>query len=284
MKFFRIHKNYYFIIVVLIAVIISSISIGYILKLLHSKKLVYVLKINDIISYEGLDIDSMYNFLKKFKGDGIILYIDSPGGGLETYKIVNALKNLNVPKLCYVHYYATSAAYWICSQADYIIAEPHSVVGSVGGIIEIISYSRLFEKLGIDVVIVKEGEYKDVGNPFRNITEEEKELLRKKLNLIVEEFRNDVKSKRNLTNESLVFSGLWFLGIESIDIGLVDSLGDFEDAKERISSMLNTSLDNIEFVFISFEKKESLFEKLSRVFISEFYKLILRDLEVVVYS
>jgi len=249
---------------------------------MYGKKTIYVLMIKDPITYEKLDIDSMYRFLKDFKGDGLILYIDSPGGGLETYKIASALKNIDVPKLCYIHYYSTSGAYWLCSQADYIIAEPFSIVGSIGGIIEFVTFSRLFEKLGIDVIIIKEGEYKDIGNPFRNITEEEIEILRKKLSLLVEEFKKDIRTKRNITNESLVFSGLWFFGIESKDLGLVDYIGDFDDTKRKIASMLNTSIDNIKFVFVDFKKKESILEKISKVFISEFYNTILRKL--VIYS
>ena len=226
------------------------------------KKIVYVVKIDDIVSYKYLNIDRLYNFLEDFKGDGIILYIDSPGGGLETYKIVQAIKNLSVPKVCYIKYYGASAAYWICSQADYIIAEPYAITGSIGGIIMYLNFAELLKKIGIKPVIIKEGELKDLGNPYRNLTEYEKEILHRKLKIFVDKFRNDVLSKRNITNSSAVFSGEWFFGIEAKELGLIDNLGDYETAKDVIAEMLNTSKEDIAFVEVTFKKEKPWIHKI----------------------
>ncbi len=229
------------------------------LKFEFAKK-VYVIKITKPILYSDLDIDGLYYFLKHFKGDGLILYIDSPGGGLETYKIVKALKNLSVPKVCYIHYKGVSGAYWICSQADYIISEDFSIVGSIGGIAMEFNFANLLRKLGINVTIVKTGKYKDVLNPFRKLTKEDIEFIRKKLDLFVNEFKKDVLRKRNIANVSDVFSAKWYFGKEAIKLGLVDELGDYEKAKEKIREMLNTT--NVIFIEKDFSKKKNFLENL----------------------
>ncbi len=229
------------------------------LKFEFAKK-VYIIKIEEPILYSDLDIDRLYYFLKHFDGDGLILYIDSPGGGLETYKIVKALKNLSVPKVCYIKYHGLSGAYWICSQADYIISEDYALVGSIGGILMYFNFANLLERLGINVTILKTGEFKDTPNPFRNLTKEDIEFLKKKLDLFVNEFRKDVLSKRNVTNITDVFSAKWYFGKEAIKLGLVDELGDLEEAKKKIKEMLNTT--NVIFIEKDFSKKRGFLESL----------------------
>ena len=255
------NKSKRFFIILVVVFVFAIVLILYIVKnigyFIH-KKTIYVVKIDDVISYQSLDIDRLYNFLEDFEGDGIILYIDSPGGGLETYKIVQAIKNLSVPKVCYIKYYGSSAAYWICSQADYIVAEPYAITGSIGGIIMYMNFADLLDKIGIKPVIIKEGELKDLGSPYRNLTEAEKEILYRKLKIFVDKFKDDVLSKRYIRNSSIAFSGEWFFGVEAKELGLVDDLGDYEVAKEVIAEMINTSKEDISFVEVTFKKEEAL--------------------------
>ncbi len=244
-------------------------------RVVFPKKTVYVIRITDFISYDTMDIDRLYNFLKTFHGDGILLYIDSPGGGVETYRIVEAIKNVSAPKLCYIHYYGTSGAYWICSQADRVVAEPYAITGSIGGIIEYLDFSGLLKKLGINPIIIKVGKYKDIGNSFRNITPEERDILYRKLKLFVDVFKQDVLDKRNITNVSEAFSGEWFFGVEAKKLGLIDELGDYETAKEEMAKLLNTSVDNINFVTVSFEKEKPLLLKLLGFSIGDLVKKVI---------
>ncbi|HIP89966.1 MAG TPA: S49 family peptidase [Candidatus Nanopusillus sp.] len=255
-KFFIILSVVFIFVIALAAYVIKNA--GYFIH----KKTVYVVKIDDVISYKYMDIDKLSNFLENFKGDGLILYIDSPGGGLETFKIVQAIKNLSVPKVCYIKYYGTSAAYWICSQADYIVAEPYAITGSIGGVIMYMNFAGLLRKIGVEPVIIKEGRLKDLGNPYRNLTEHEKEILHRKLKIFVDKFKNDVLNKRNIHNRSAVLSGEWFFGIEAKELGLVDNLGDYETAKNIIAEELNTSKNDIAFVEISFKKEELWISKI----------------------
>ena len=241
----------------------------------YPKKTVYVVKITGFISYDTMNIDGLYHFLKNFHGDGLLLYVDSPGGSLETYKIVEALKNVSVPKVCYIHYYGASGAYWICSQANKIVAEPFAITGSIGGIIEYLDFSGLLKKLGITPVIIKVGKYKDMGNDLRNITPEEREIMYKKLKMFVDIFQRDVLAKRNITNTSEAFSGEWFFGIEAKKLGLVDELGDYQTAKEEMAKLLNTSVNNINFVEVSFEKPKPLLYKLLGFSIADLVKKVI---------
>jgi protease-4 len=215
-------------------------------------------------------IDKLYYFLKHFHGNGLILWIDSPGGGPEAYKIVEALQNLSVPSVCYIHYYGTSAAYWICSQADKVVAEPFAIVGSIGGIVVYLSFYGFLKKLGIEPVVIRVGKYKDILNPFSNITPQEKEIIKKKLEVLVNIFRRDVLRKRKIKNVTLALSGQWFFGITAKKIGLVDYLGDLDTAKKIIAKMLNTSVNNINFITVSFDKNNLISEILGEFLIPSF--------------
>ncbi|MEM5871711.1 MAG: signal peptide peptidase SppA [Candidatus Aenigmatarchaeota archaeon] len=215
---------------------------------------------------ETFTTEDAFHMLKKVEEDpnikGVLFVIDSPGGSVvASREIAYAVRDLNKPKLCWLGDIAASGAYWIASSCDHIMADPLTITGSIGVTASYLEFSKLFEKYGITYEQITSGERKDIGSPFRNLTEEE----RRKLQYITEEifsyFINDIKKRRNLTEEQVneLSKGDVYLAKDAINLGLVDSLGTLKDAKEKIKKMCH--VEKVEFIPIE-KKSLSLLELL----------------------
>jgi len=99
-------------------------------------------------------------------------------------------------------------------------------------IIEVPNYQELLKKLGVDYVVIAQGKYKDIGSPVRPLTPEEKEILLGQTKIIYEQFITDVAKGRKLSREEVrdLATGLAFTGSEALRLGLIDELGNFQDA------------------------------------------------------
>lgn len=169
---------------------------------------------------------------------GVVLYIDSPGGGVvETKEIARALSSLAAekPVIAYIGDVGASGAYYVATFADAIVADEDSMVGSVGVISSHMIYKNLLEeKLGINTTVIKSGDLKDMGSPYRQMTNEEIAILQQMVDIIHDEFLEVVVYNRGLSEESIAIveeSGL-FLGSQALDIGLIDMTGGLMDAVE----------------------------------------------------
>ena len=181
----------------------------------------------------------------------VLIQINSPGGSVvASREMVSVVKGMKKPSICWLGDIAASGAYWLASSCDHIMADPLSLTGSIGVTASYLSFSGLFDKYGIKYEQITSGESKDIGTPFRNMTEEE----RKKMEYIVDEtykyFITDITDSRNLTPDQImqVENGDIFLGKDAVDLGLVDSLGSFSDAKDK--AMQIAGIDNADFVVL----------------------------------
>ncbi len=192
---------------------------------------------------------------------GIILNINSPGGTVVASKeIADAVKNVDKPVVALIREVGASGAYWVASASDYIIADPLSVTGSIGVIGSYLEFSDLFSEYGVKYQEIKTGDYKDLGNPFKNLSENERGLLVGKLQIIHNYFVNEVSKNRG-RDLSRYGNGLFYLGTEAMDIGLIDALGDKDDAVAKIKEMAGIS----EYELVLYEKQRSLLDVLSRI-------------------
>ncbi len=165
----------------------------------------------------------------------IILRIDSPGGGVgpsqEIYReIIRAREVKNV--IVSMGGTAASGGYYIASAGNSIVANPGTITGSIGVIMQYYQYRELAEKIGLKMETIKSGEFKDIGNPHRELTEKEREILNAVISDIQTQFVNDVATGRNLAPEKVreIADGRIFTGAMAKEWGLVDQLGNFEDA------------------------------------------------------
>jgi protease-4 len=177
--------------------------------------------------------------LKEFRNNknvkAIVLRINSPGGGVgpsqEIYQEVR--KTSRVKKIvASMGAIAASGGYYVASAADHIMASPGSITGSIGVIMEFANFQELFKKIGVSAFVLKSGEYKDIGFPLRKMTPQEKALLQAFIDNVHQQFVAAVAQGRKISKEKIqaIADGRILSGEQAKVLGLLDSLGNFEDA------------------------------------------------------
>jgi protease IV len=181
----------------------------------------------------------------------VLFVINSPGGsvvaGDELYR---AIDSLNKPRVSYFRESAASAAYYIATPTDYIISEPNALTGSIGVVMYSYNFGELARRLGIEDVVVKSGEMKDIGNPMRNMSESEQALLQDAVDEIFANFRSTVEENRgDKLNHALyteALDGRVLTGRMALDAGLVDAVGSREDAIVKAAELGGIEYESIE--------------------------------------
>jgi protease-4 len=176
--------------------------------------------------------------VKAFQADAnvraLVIRIDSPGGLVAPcQELVKALENFRKPKIASMGSVAASGGYYIAVSADTIYANPGTITGSIGVIMEAIEFSGAMEKLGVKSEVIKSGRYKDSGSPFRAMRPDEREVLESMLMNVYEQFVKDVmKGRQRMTEEAVraLADGRVYSGEEARLLGLVDETGGYEDA------------------------------------------------------
>ncbi len=216
-------------------------------------------------SQPTLSSSTIVSFIEAANNDnnikGIILNINSPGGAVVPSKeVVDSIKKVNKPVVALIRDVGASGAYWIASAADHIVADPLSITGSIGVIGSYLEFSDLFGEYGIKYQSIISGKDKDLGSPYTNLTNEQRVLLEGKLAKIHKYFIDDVNKnrKKNLTPYA---TGLFYLGIEAKEIGLIDELGGKEEAINATLKLAN--ITNYELAV--FRKERTIFDLLQRV-------------------
>jgi len=195
---------------------------------------------------QGSDyIVSRLNSLSRVKGlKAVILRINSPGGTVaavqEICQEIENLKKQGIKVVASLGDIATSGAYYIASSCDSIVANPGTLTGSIGVIIPLVNFQGLMGKLGIKTETIKSGKYKDIGTSTKEMTPEEREILQQLVDNAYQQFLNAVKKGRGNKvkgNWEEIADGRIFTGEQAYNLGLVDYLGNFEEAK-RITKEL----------------------------------------------
>ena len=184
--------------------------------------------------------------LKRFREDdtikAIVVRIDSPGGGVgpsqEIYREIRKTveKKSVVASMGSV---AASGGYYVAAGAEKIVANPGTITGSIGVILGFANYQELLQKIGLVPVVVKSGEYKDMGSPVRPMRAEERQIFEDFARKIHRQFIQDIVRGRQMDPKHIeaLADGRIFTGEESKDLGLVDRLGNLEDAIEWAGRM-----------------------------------------------
>src|SRR3989338_1492016 len=191
----------------------------------------------------------------------IIFEINSPGGSaVASEEIANAIKKVDKTTVALIRETGASGGYWVASATDYIIANRMSVTGSIGVIASYLDFSGLIKDYNVTYERLVSGKYKDMGVPFRELTPTERILFQKKLDLIHEYFIEEVAKNRGLTNEQVndLATGIFYLGSEAKELGLVDELGGEEEAIAYLEKELNITVEIVEYV-----EKPSFFDILA---------------------
>src|SRR3989344_4529148 len=164
----------------------------------------------------------------------LLLDINSPGGSaVASDEIAAAVKKSTKPVVALIREAGASGAYWIASSTDHILANRMSITGSIGVISSYLEFSGLMEKYGIGYEQLTAGERKDLGTPYRKLTDQEKKILQQKLDKIHSFFIEEVAANRHLEVSTVqkIATGEFLLGVEALELGLVDQLGGKEEAE-----------------------------------------------------
>ncbi|MED5248417.1 MAG: signal peptide peptidase SppA [Candidatus Neomarinimicrobiota bacterium] len=205
-------------------------------------KKVGIIKINGPI----ISSESTVSQLEKFKNrkdiSAIVLRIDSPGGLVaptqEIYEKVKSLRGIK-PVVTSMGSVAASGGYYIALGSDTLIANPGTIVGSIGVIMNYPIATELLGKVGIKFETVKSGNLKDVGSYSREVTDADRKHLNDMVTNIHSQFVSAVGENRSIKRSELIklADGRVFTGLQSKELGLIDLLGTYEDAIALAGSM-----------------------------------------------
>jgi protease IV len=178
--------------------------------------------------------------LRAFVGDpsvrAIVVTIDSPGGAVapsqSIYQELRKAREGGIPVVASIASIGASGGYYIALAADSILALPGSLTGSIGVIMEFPNAAELLGKLGVSMVVVKSSEHKDIGSPFRDVSEGDRLLLQAMITDVYEQFVGAVALERRLGEDSVrsIADGRLFSGKQALEAGLVDRHGNLADA------------------------------------------------------
>ncbi len=201
-----------------------------------------------VIPIEGPITDSepivsqLVDFRKDKRIKAIILRINSPGGGVgpsqEIYREVR--KTIKTKKVIgSMGSVAASGGYYIAAATNKIVANPGTITGSIGVIMEFVQIQDLLKKIGIGLEVLKSGEFKDIGSPHRKMTEKEKKLIEGLISDVQGQFVDAVAQGRSLSVEEIqkIADGRVLTGAQAKELGLVDELGNFRDAVDLAKEM-----------------------------------------------
>jgi protease-4 len=194
-----------------------------------------VISVSGMISDSESTIEQLKKFVKDDSVKAIVLRINSPGGGVapsqEIYEEVKKAR-AKKPILASLGALAASGGYYIACATQRVYSNPGTITGSIGVIMPFMNVKDLVEKLGVKGMTVKSGAFKDMGSPLRDMTPGERELLQGVVDNVHLQFVNAVADGRNLDREDVlrIADGRIFTGEQAKGLGLVDVLGNLEDA------------------------------------------------------
>ena len=232
-------------------IIIFVVGIGLLFFLLIARTLVQsapigdkvaVIDVTGAISRTETIIDQIHQYRDDQAIKAIVLRINSPGGSVApVQEIYSELKKLEKPIVASMGSTAASGGYYIAAIADEILANPGTLTGSIGVIMQFTKLKGLYEKVGLEQQVVKSGKFKDTGSPVRDMTDEERELLQVTLDDVHNQFIDAVFEGRqaHLTREEIVAlaDGRIFSGRQALEHKLVDQLGNLPDAIDRAGEL-----------------------------------------------
>ena len=201
-----------------------------------------IVEIKGVISQSSWIIEELRQYVEDDGVKAIILRIDSPGGGVgpaqEIYREVMKIK-LRKKVVTSMGSVAASGGYYVACASDLIVANPGTITGSIGVIMQFSNFEELLKKIGIKGMVLKSGEHKDIGSPFREMTPEEKAIMQEVLNNVHQQFIQAVADGRKLDRSKViqVADGRILTGEQAKNLGLVDQMGNLQDTIDITAKM-----------------------------------------------
>lgn len=200
-----------------------------------------------VIPVAGVILDSreVIDQIKQFEEEGdikaLVIRINSPGGGVgpsqEIFREVERVAKKRV--VASMGSVAASGGYYVALGAEKIFANPGTITGSIGVLMEFTNLEGLLKKLGLESYTIKSGKFKDTGSPLRQMTAEERKLLEGVVEDVHRQFVETVVKKRKLSKADVekVADGRILTGRQAKELGLVDEIGNLQDAIAEAAKM-----------------------------------------------
>jgi len=210
-------------------------------------------------------IQSLKRFGDSERIKGVVVRINSPGGGVvptqEIYEEIGKLKKKK-PVFASLGGMATSGGYYIASACHQIVANPGTLTGSIGVIIQLANVEGLMQKLGLEGYNVKSGPYKDIGSSLRPLSPEGRAILQSVVDSVHGQFVRAVASGRSMEVSKVreLADGRIYSGEQAKELGLVDSLGNMDDAIDLVSK--RAGIEGVPQVIYSRAREKNWWERL----------------------
>lgn len=196
-----------------------------------------------LVDVDGViaDDEALLEDLQRFRRDasvkGYVISINSPGGVVgpsqSVYREIRRIRDEDeVPVVAAIGAVGASGGYYVALAADTILALPGSITGSIGVMMEFPNVSGLMDRVGVGVEIVKSSQHKDMGSPFRPMSESDRELLRNMIDDVYDQFVEVVSEERGLALDEVrsLADGRILSGRQALERGLIDGIGNVQDA------------------------------------------------------
>ena len=225
---------------------------------------VAVVDITGIISSSDATIKLLHAYRDDSSIKAIVIRINSPGGSVApVQEIYSELKKIEKPIVASMGGSAASGGYYVACAADTIFANPGTLTGSIGVIMQFTQLKGLYDKVGLGHQVIKSGDFKDTGSPFRELTEQERAVLQSTVDDVYNQFVDTIFEARGslLTREEIVAlaDGRIFSGNQALDSKLLDQLGNLPDAIKTAAELAGIEGKP---KILRKEKKTSLLEQL----------------------
>ncbi|MEC4685264.1 MAG: signal peptide peptidase SppA [Nitrospirota bacterium] len=251
--------------ILLLATILLSLIVTLVGKNMPIGEKVALIRIEGPIVSSRNAIEQLREYRKDSSVKAIVLRVDSPGGAVgpsqEIYEEVGKVMKIK-PVVVSMGSVAASGGYYISAPATKIYANPGTITGSIGVIMEIPNFKGLMDKVGIRTEVIKSGKHKDLASVFRGIGKEERAILQGVLDDVHDQFIRAVSEGRGIPYERVreIADGRVFSGRQAKAVGLVDSLGNIQDAILEAGSLGGIKGEpNV----VSKKEKSSIFDMLT---------------------
>lgn len=243
----------------------SLIFISFIATIMESRLSsgkVAVVTVKGVIVDSRSTVEEIKHFRKNPTVKAIVLRVESPGGAVvpsqEIYEEIKRTIKVK-PVVVSMGTVAASGGYYISCIATKIIANPGTLTGSIGVLIEIPNIKGLLDKIGIKSEVVKSGKYKDITSPFKPLQSDEKEVLQRLIDDVHGQFIRAVSEGRKMPVEEVkkIADGRVFTGLKAKELGLVDEIGDLDYAI-KVAAELAKIKGEPEIIY----KKKSILDEL----------------------
>ena len=211
-------------------------------------------------------IEDLKGFMDDDAIKAIILRVDSPGGGIgpsqEIYRELMKTRDAKTV-IASMGSVAASGGYYIACATQGIVANAGTITGSIGVIMEYANIEQIAKKIGISPVVIKSGEYKDMGSPMRELKDSEKQLFQNLVDELHAQFVSDAADARNMETDVMakLADGRVYTGQTAMKLKLVDRIGNMDDAVQWAGQMAGIE-GELTLVYPK-EDKITLFKKLT---------------------